>query len=167
MNHLTIQTAGIENLPYLRKLISHSVRQLQRDYYAPPQIHAALELITGLEDLILAGSLLVAVVDGEIVGCGGWKIDLSVSGSAEIRSFFVNPHFARNGVATTILSACETACRRLGVRRLYLSATLSGEQFYTKRGFSERERYQQHLSTGDDFELVRMTKNIERAENFA
>ncbi|NOU22706.1 MAG: GNAT family N-acetyltransferase [Methyloglobulus sp.] len=77
---------------------------------------------------------------------------------AEIRAFFVHPDFARKGVATHILGACENECLRRGIKSLYLTATLAGEPFYKKKDFSGFHRFNQILSNGETFELVKMAK---------
>lgn len=56
--------------------------------------------------------------------------------------------------------ACENECLHRGVEILYLTATLSGEPFYKKCGFSEIERFKQNLSNGETFKLVKMVKVI-------
>ncbi len=57
--------------------------------------------------------------------------------------------------------ACENKCLRKGMEALYLTATLSGEPFYKKSGFSEIERFKQGLSNGEAFELVKMEKQMQ------
>lgn len=150
----------MENLADIQTLILKSTRILQLQYYKKSEIEAALELVNGIEDLITAGSFLVADHEREIIGCGGWAIDVSDFLKAEIRGFFVHPNFARKGIATRLLATCENQCRQKGVQVLYLTATLSGEPFYKKSGFSELERFKQGLSNGESFELVKMAKEI-------
>jgi N-acetylglutamate synthase-like GNAT family acetyltransferase len=120
-----------------------------------------LELVSGIEELIAAGSFLVAEYENKIIGCGGWAIDISESQKAEIRGFFVHPDYARRGVAKLLLTTCENECLHKGIQTLYLTATLSGEPFYKKCGFSEFGRFRQGLSNGESFELVKMAKEIQ------
>lgn len=160
--------ASLENFVHIQALISKSARILQPQYYKKSEIETALELVSGIEELIAAGSFLVAEYEKKIIGCGGWAIDVSEPfmpqrvQKAEIRGFFVHPDFARRGVATHLLTTCESECLRRGIQALYLTATLSGEPFYKKCGFSEFERFKQDLSNGETFELVKMAKEIQR-----
>lgn len=156
-----IYGAGLENLDRIQALISKSARILQSQYYKKSEIETGLELVKGIEEMIAAGSFFVAEHEKIIIGCGGWTINVSTPSKAEIRSFFVHPDFARKGVATRILTVCENRCAQNGVRVLYLTATLSGELFYKKCGFSELERFKQCLSNGESFELVKMVKEIQ------
>ena len=156
-----IDKAGLENLAHIQGLIAKSARILQSQYYKKSEIETALELVNSIEELITAGSFLVVEHEKKIIGCGGWVIDVSEPQKAEIRSFFVHPDFARKGVATRLLTTCENQCLQRGVQVLYLTATLSGEPFYKKCGFSELERFKQGLSNGESFELVKMAKGIQ------
>jgi N-acetylglutamate synthase-like GNAT family acetyltransferase len=152
----------LENFAHIRALIPKSARILQSQYYKQAEIETALELVNGIEELIAAGSFLVAEYEKKIIGCGGWAIDVSEPQKAEIRGFFVHPDFARRGVATLLLATCENKCLQRGIQVLYLTATLSGEPFYKKGGFSEFGRFKQRLSNGESFELVKMAKEIQR-----
>lgn len=153
-----VYQTGLENLAHIQALVVESARILQLPYYKKSEIETALELVNGIEDLINAGSFFVAEYENKIIGCGGWAIDVSDLRQAEISGFFVHPDFARKGVATRLLATCEEHCLKKGVQVLYLTATLSGEPFYRKCGYSELERFNQGLSNGESFELVKMAK---------
>ncbi|MGJ0430934.1 GNAT family N-acetyltransferase [Methylobacter sp.] len=127
--------ASFKDLAHIQALISKSARILQAQYYKKSEIEAALELVRGIEELIIAGSFLVAEHERKIIGCGGWAFDVSYPRKAEIRGFFVHPDFVRRGVAALLLNTCENICLRRGIETLYLTATLSGEPFYKKHGF--------------------------------
>jgi N-acetylglutamate synthase-like GNAT family acetyltransferase len=157
----SIYKASLENFSHIQALISKSARILQSQYYKKSEIETALELVSGIEELIAAGSFLVAEYENKIIGCGGWAIDISESQKAEIRGFFVHPDYARRGVAKLLLTTCENECLHKGIQTLYLTATLSGEPFYKKCGFSEFGRFRQGLSNGESFELVKMAKEIQ------
>ena len=78
-----------------------------------------------------------------IVGCGGWSKRKTLFGSdhwtaredalldprcdaAKIRAFFIHPDWARRGVGSMILQACEDAARAAGFTRYEMGATLTG-----------------------------------------
>ena len=155
-----IYAASLKNLAHINALISKSARILQAQYYKKSEIETALELVSGIEKLIAASSFYVVEYEKKIIACGGWAMDVSEPQHAEIRGFFVHPDFARRGIATRLFIVCENECIRRGVAALYLTATLSGEPFYKKCGFSERARIQQDLSNGETFELVKMEKQL-------
>ena len=157
---LTIRNATLEDFDAIQVLISRSTRELQRGFYEESEIEAALELIRGLDVLIQSGQYFVAESDGVIAGCGGVSLVQNEKMSAEIRGFFVAPEYARKRVASSVFDYCEKYCSERGVKSLFLASTLSGEPFYSKRGFTEIGRLKEPLSNGQFFELVSMEKKL-------
>ncbi|MFA5921947.1 MAG: hypothetical protein WC856_11750 [Methylococcaceae bacterium] len=67
--------ASLENFAHIQQaLISKSARILQSQYYKKSEIETALELVSGIEELIAAGSFLVAEYEKKIIGCGGGQL---------------------------------------------------------------------------------------------
>ena len=56
--------------------------------------------------------------------------------AAKIRAFFVHPAWARRGIGTMILSACEDAAIAAGFTRFEMGATLTGVKLYEVRGYT-------------------------------
>jgi GNAT superfamily N-acetyltransferase len=111
------------------------------------------------------------------VACGGWSKRKTLYGgdqyarredslldpardAAKIRAFFVHPQWARRGIGTLILEACENAAREAGFTRLEMGATLSGVAFYRAKGYAALENLQAPLSNGEMLPIVRMAKEI-------
>jgi GNAT superfamily N-acetyltransferase len=118
-----------------------------------------------------------AAAGGELViaGCGGWSRRKKLHGgdawteqrrefcdpavdAAKIRAFFIAPAFARRGVATMILQACETAALAEGFRSFEMSATLTGVKLFSARGYVERERLTLDIGGGERLPVVWMEK---------
>lgn len=176
---ITIRKATLGDVPFLRSLISESVRILQASYYTPEQREGALGRVFGVDtQLILDGTYMVAEAGTMIVGCGGWSRRKTAFGSdraadrdnalldpaqeaAKIRAFFVHPEWARRGIGTRILEACEVAAAAEGFTRLELVSTLPGEPMYRARGFVSGEAFEVPLENGVKLPVVRMTKMIE------
>lgn len=158
--NLSIRTAKLEDLESIQELIYKSARALQIEYYKQSEIEVALELVNGIEALIDSGNYFVAENENVIVGCGGVSLNLAEPKKSEIRGFFVAPEFSRKGIASKILAYCEAYCLQIGVKFLFLTSTLSGEPFYKKFGFIQTERFNQNLSNGHFFKLVKMEKPI-------
>ena len=55
--------------------------------------------------------------------------------AAKIRAFFVHPDWARRGIGSLILQACEEAATAAGFCKLEMGATLSGVAFYRAKGY--------------------------------
>src|SRR5271163_4721278 len=180
--NIRIRKATTADVPRLREVIEASVRGLQAKDYSPAQIEAALRSVYGVDSQLIAdGPYLVAEVaesqNPEIVACGGWSKRKTLYGgdqfasredslldpfrdAAKIRAFFVHPQYARRGIATLILEACEQAARAAGFTRLEMGSTLSGVPFYRAKGYEARENLQVPLSNGEMLPIVRMAKEI-------
>ena len=173
---LTIRPATPPDTSTLASLIAESVRLLQRDHYSVKQMEGALGTVFGVDTrLIHDGTYFVAEVDSEIVGCGGWSRRKTLFGSdhvpakddtwldplsdaARIRAFFVRPAWARRGIGSKILQACEAAALAQGFNRLELVATLPGEPLYRAHGYRAVESFEVPLPNGAVLPVVRMSK---------
>nr|WP_205808678.1 GNAT family N-acetyltransferase [Micromonospora sp. HNM0581] len=65
-----------------------------------------------------AGAFLVALIDGQPVGCGGWRSHGEEN--AELKRMYTAPQVRGRGVARTVLAAVERSAREHGRRRLIL-----------------------------------------------
>ena len=79
------------------------------------------------------GALLVATVDGEVVGCGAVRrLDDT---DAEIKRMYVTPSFRGRGIGGALLAALESEARSLGATRLVLE---TGERLFEAVALYER-----------------------------
>jgi GNAT superfamily N-acetyltransferase len=152
------------------------VRGLQQSDYSQSQIDAAMGTIYGTDRTMIGdGTFFVVEYGSTIVGCGGWCRRRTAFGSdaspvkddspldplvdaAKIRGFFVHPSFARRGIGTRILQACENAAREAGFTRFELVSTLTGVALYARHGYVETERVTLTLPNGEPYTAVRMRK---------
>jgi predicted N-acetyltransferase YhbS len=177
---IIIRLAHRPDIAALQRLILESVRALSVGYYSPEQVEAALIHVFGLDTrLIDDGTYFVAEVDGQIAGCGGWSRRQTLyggdqaKGSAEdllldparqparIRAFFVHPDWARRGIGSALLRACEKAVREAGFRDLELVATLPGRLLYASVGFVAIEPVQLPMPGGLVLPAAWMTKHLQ------
>jgi GNAT superfamily N-acetyltransferase len=123
------------------------------------------------------GTVKPMIVKPTIVACGGWSQRKTLYGgdqfaaredslldpardAAKIRAFFVHPDWARRGIGSLILEACEKAAREAGFTRLEMGATLSGVAFYKAKGYAALENQQAALGNGEVLPIVRMAKSV-------
>jgi GNAT superfamily N-acetyltransferase len=180
--NVRVRKAVAADIPRLRELIDASVRGLQAQDYSPAQIDGALESVYGVDSQLIADGTYFVVEVSEagstpIVACGGWSKRKTLYGgdqyagredslldpardAAKIRAFFVHPQWARRGLGTLILEACENAAISAGFRRLEMGATLSGVAFYRARGYAEIEKQSVPLGNGEALPIVRMAKKV-------
>lgn len=180
---IRLRKACATDIPALREVIEASVRGLQAHDYSPVQIELALKTLYGVDTQLIAdGTYFAAEARAEgaqvqIVGCGGWARRRTLFGgdqwhareddlldpardAAKIRAFFIRPEWARRGIGTMILEACEAAARAAGFKRLEMGATLSGVPFYRAKGYRALERFDAPLAEGESLPIVRMVKEI-------
>lgn len=174
--HIEYRVAQIADIPALEELIPLSARELQKAYYKPEQIEGAIGTVFGVDtQLIKDGTYFVAVVDGRIVGCGGWSKRKTQYGAdklkkedplrdpksepAMIRAFFIHPDFARRGIGREFMRLSEAAALAAGFQAIDIVATLAGEPLYAACGYSVSERFDIKLANGASMPVVRMTRS--------
>ena len=185
---IRIRAATYDEVPVLRELIEASVRQLQAHDYTEKQREAALRTVFGVDSQLIAdGTYLVAdasaIVSGSgdahakpaIAGCGGWSKRKTLFGgdqwsaredslldpardAAKILAFFVHPAWARQGLGTLILDACENAARAAGLTRFEMGATLTGVKLFSVKGYIPIKRLDVPLDDGEVLPIVQMEK---------
>lgn len=184
--NIRVRKALAADIPRLRDLIEASVRGLQAEDYSPAQIEGALKSVYGVDtQLIKDGTYFVAEIVAseqevaQVVACGGWSKRKTLYGgdqfagredsvldpardAAKIRAFFVHPQWARRGIGSLILEACERAAVAAGFRRLEMGATLSGVAFYRAKGYVEIEEQAVPLGNGETLPIVKMAKEVGR-----
>jgi GNAT superfamily N-acetyltransferase len=183
--NIHIRQAVSADVPVLRDLIDASVRGLQAQDYTPSQIESALATVYGVDTQLIADGTYFVAEDqssaGEsaprIVGCGGWSKRKTLYGgdqwtgreaalldpqydAAKIRAFFIHPSWARRGIGTMILEACEGAAVAAGFTRFEMGATLTGVLLYQERGYVALENLEVPLANGEALPIVRMEKRL-------
>lgn len=173
---MIIRPARSDEISAIEQLIAASARQLSSGYYSPQETEAAIAHVFGVDsELVADGTYLVVELDGRIAGCGGWSRRATLFGSdrfaqrqmgfvdpaeapAKIRAFFIAPEFARRGIGSALLDACEQAARAAGFTQAELMATLPGVPFYAAHGYrAEGEVVQQYDGIALRFVPMRKT----------
>ena len=175
---IRIRQAVTAEIPVLRELIAASVRGLQAQDYTPVQLESALKTVYGVDSQLIAdGTYFAAEAEHAIVGCGGWSKRKTLYGgdqwsgredllldpqkdAAKIRAFFIHPDWARRGIGSLILEACENAARAAGFTRFEMGSTLTGVAFYRAKGYVELEPLAVPLADGESLPIVHMAKRL-------
>jgi GNAT superfamily N-acetyltransferase len=175
-----VRPATVDDLPALRALIDRSVRGLSGGHYTPAQVESGLRHVFGPDTQLIADGTYY-VIDGDggaLAAAGGWsgrrtlyggdqtkggddpRLDPAVD-PARIRAFFVDPAYARRGLARTLFAQCLAGAHAAGFRSLELMATLPGEPLYRALGFTAGERVAQTLPDGVALPLTRMSRPVD------
>jgi len=93
-----------------------------------------------------AGHLLLALVDGEVAGCGGFRAltDADHANACEMKRLYVRPAFRRFGLGRRIAEALMDEARRSGYSVMLLDTLDDMEaarELYTSLGFVETAPY--------------------------
>ncbi len=174
-----LRKAKFEDQAEIAALIAESVRGLSGADYNENQIELSIKTVFGVDtDLIADETYFVAESEGKIVGCGGWSKRRTLYGAsiyeqsrdseilnpefdaAKIRAFFIHPEFARKGIGTAILQACETEAKAHGFRVAEMMSTLPGVKLYAVRGYAGDERVSIPIGEDEQIICVRMRKNL-------
>ena len=176
---LALRLAAPADAAAIAALIERSVHGLQAGDYTRAQRDAAIGQVFLVDHgLIADGSyFVVEAPDGSLAGAGGWSNRKALHGGhvhgdtgeridpacepARIRAYFVDPGFARRGVASAILQACEAAARAAGFSRAALGATITGVPFYARRGYVEGGREEAPLPGGESLTIVHMSRSLD------
>jgi GNAT superfamily N-acetyltransferase len=183
--NIRIRLAVAAEIDDLERLIQASVRQLQAEDYTSEQIEGALTTVFGVDTQLIAdGTYLVAEAEPEggslqappiIVGCGGWSNRKTLYGAdqwtdrhddlldprrdaAKIRAFFIHPDWARRGVGSLLLAACENAAKAAGFTRFEMGATLTGAKLFGTKGYQPVANVSIPLVNGASLPIVHMRK---------
>jgi GNAT superfamily N-acetyltransferase len=173
-----IRLAAPADVPALRRLIDRSVRGLNQSLYTTEQVDSALIYVFGVDTQLIAdATYFVVEAGGEIVAAGGWSRRRTLFGgdqhksghdslldpahdAARIRAFFVDPAWARRGLARLLFEACRDAARAHGFAAMELGSTLPGEALYRALGFAAHERVEVSMPNGVSMPVIRMTRDI-------
>ncbi|OHU84968.1 MULTISPECIES: GNAT family N-acetyltransferase [Pseudoalteromonas] len=173
-----IRKAKHSDIAQISALIEESARKLACEKYSKAQIEGALKNAWGVDSQLIIDCTYFVVECGQIlVACGGWSYRKTLFGSdkeqnrsaevlnpefdaAKIRAFFVKPDFARKGIASMIMSACESEVKARGFRALELMATLPGIPLYKRHGFVTGGEITYPLDNGESIQFVPMRKKL-------
>lgn len=155
----SIKPATAEDIPAIAALMKRSIAELQVNVLTPAQIEAS-HFGMGLDTQLIEDGTYFSVWDNAtLVGCGGWSFRATLYGGnhsagrnaerlnpkkdrARIRAMYTHPEYTRRGIGKVILDASEAAAYAAGFSALEMAATLAGEPFYLKCGYTIEDRWQ-------------------------
>jgi len=100
----------------------------------------------GAQDIVRAGTFLVARVDGEPVGCGGLT-PVGLRGALEVIRMYVRPGHRGRGIADAILAELETFACDNGAARIVLRCgprQPEALRLYERNGYAVRDVFAHH-----------------------
>ena len=179
ISSLTIRPARPEDGCDIDRLAHLSVSTLLRGFLTEAQMAETDDFNERDPWLIDDGTYFVALIDGTIIGSGGWSrrqahirgpdasadgaqfID-PANGAARIRAMYTHPDYARSGIGRSILSVSETGARLAGYRHAELVASLVGEKLYRSCGWAVAEWGEITTRSGLAIPVAHMTKTLRK-----
>jgi hypothetical protein len=148
---LTIRLAAMTDVPVVHKLAERSVTAFLGRHYSRSQLDAVgnAQSYRVEPELISDGTYYVLEIDGRISACSGWSdrgtfFPPGTSGSHEhqvdaatatMRSTYVDPRWARRGLATLLARVTETAATIAGFQRFEALCTPPSEAMRLRLGY--------------------------------
>ena len=132
MNNLVIRLAVADDATPIIDIHSRAVQELCSSDYTAEQIDAWIGKRTP-EDMALRIAkhpFFVADRNGKLTGYATYSVN-----SSELLSIYVDPDFARQGVASTLMNELLADARSKGLTTLWLDASLTAVPFYEAVGF--------------------------------
>jgi GNAT superfamily N-acetyltransferase len=128
-------------------------------------------------DAANGGERTISGSEWALAGCGGWSKRKTLYGSdrwsgredtlldpkrdaAKIRAFFVHPAWARRGIGSKILEACEAGAREAGFKSFEMGATLTGAKLFGTKGYVVVDKIEVLLKNGLTLPVIHMAKRV-------
>lgn len=124
------------------KSISNIIRRCQMevmfDLYSKEHCEEFCNFMTP-ENIIKKNSdrkIFVFKKNNIILGCIGFKtIDQPTPNTGEVKLFFVNPDYHKQGIATQLFNHVQNIAREMKLTKLRVFSSLYADKFYEKMGF--------------------------------
>ena len=154
---LTIRPTTRADLAEVDALLARSYPRLLKESYPPSVLVTALPLISKAQPkLVTSGTYFAALLEGAIVGVGGWTRDRRRAGLGHIRHVATDDRVTRQGVATALLRHILHDAVLRGVSEMESWSTRMAVPFYASLGFVEVGPIDVELQPGITFPSVRM-----------
>ena len=130
MNDLVIRDAGPDDVAAISTLVQRTVRISNgKDYPAE-----AIEMIVAN---FAADKVGQRMADRDVFVCqrGDRVVGTIALGGDRLRSLFVDPELQQAGVGARLVAHLEAHARKVGVRELSLSSSLTARGFYERLGY--------------------------------
>jgi putative acetyltransferase len=156
MNDQVIREAVAGDATQIIVIHARSVRALCSGDYTPEQIEAWIGKRTPEEmaQRIAMHPFFVAERNGKLTGYAVYNVN-----SSELLSIYVDPDFARQGVASALMNVLLADAWSKGLATLWLDASLSAVPFYETVGFV-RIMETTHAFRGVPLECMRMEMSL-------
>jgi GNAT superfamily N-acetyltransferase len=148
----------VDVVPYDHPSVVEMTAEVQAEYGRRYGGDGDVSPIDPAEFVPPAGLFLMATIDDEPVGMGGWRWGGPAEGDAEIKRMYVRDLHRRRGLARLILTELERSAREAGVRRLVLatgSAQPEAISMYRATGYTDITPFGHYAGSADAVHLAK------------
>jgi N-acetylglutamate synthase-like GNAT family acetyltransferase len=149
---MKIRVAVIDDAKKMKELHDRAVLELCQNDYTIQQLESWINK-SSIEKYYLrfeTQRIFIAEQDGRMLGYVRWYPETN-----ELCSLCVEPEFARQGIATSLMAHAEQDAREQNVHQLWLDASLTAVPFYQTLGWDFVK-----LSKAGSLDCVRMIKEL-------
>lgn len=138
---IEIALVDIDQMSDVRHLHAVSARRLAAGMLSEPEIEAFAAYIYSeaysarLSEVIRAGRLQSARLDGTLIATAGWTPANDAGAVARLIGVFVSPLYARMGIGRRLVTLVETETRQAGYQTFTIRAPLGAAEFFAQLGY--------------------------------
>lgn len=161
-----VRVATEADIPSIDELLSHSYSVLLKPHYASELLDKVLPDIGRVQpDLVTCGTYYVVVLDGAVVGAGGWTFSApggrdSQRRVANVRHVVTDHRHVRKGIARALMERVFADARAAGASRMHCLSTRTAEPFYNAMRFVSVAPIDLTLRNGAVFPAIEMERNL-------
>lgn len=155
---ITIRPATVEDAAGIFETHRRAIHELcVKDYSAAqlnswfPETRSADKYVNDIKNA--KKTHLVAEIDGKLAG-------FATFGDGKLAACYTSPDFVRRGVATALFKAAEAESESKGFKKIALSASVTGYDFFRKMGMRHVEETTHRFENGVEVPILRMEKRF-------
>ena len=129
---ITVRRAECADASAVAGLFQRSINGLASSHYSPSQIATWVHLGSNViqwEKRIRTQYFILGECDGSLAGFLGFE------DTGHVDTLYVDPDYARKGIATTLLKNVEGKSVKDGLKRLFSEVSISARPFFEAHGF--------------------------------
>ncbi|MEM9438665.1 MAG: GNAT family N-acetyltransferase [Pseudomonadota bacterium] len=161
MGELVIRPATPADTGAVDALLQRSYPRLLKADYPPSVLVGAIPALTRAQPALMAcGTYFLAILDGAVVGAGGWTRDRKERRRGHIRHVVTDDRQLRRGIGRAIMERSFATARADAIRKMECWATLTAVPFYEAVGFEKVGPMVVQLQGAIDFPAMRMERSL-------
>lgn len=153
---MIFKKATISDLSEMQELYIDTIKSVCKNDYNPEQIEAWIYGVNNKErwiEVIETQFVLLAIIDGEIVGYGTLK------DGNYIDFFYIHKDFQRKGIADKILAKLELEAQKQHSKIITSDISITARPYFEKKGFVVKTE-QKNIRLGVELINYKMEKEL-------